>query len=181
MLKLRDCSHHFHFHVVILNITILISRIYQIKVSSCIMTFNFHFIARYWNNTLNKQCCSLDSSLAVTSLHTCSVGLPSVYIARVLSCCTIQSHGVTLSAYPSRCCWVMASERLSCLLYPLGRSLQYGNHITRNFSHVFSQPVVDAGIIHLPVFLFFLQDTPTCAFRKFELWNLCSFLILYAA
>jgi hypothetical protein len=155
MFTLRDCSHHFHSHEVILNINTLISRIHQNKVSSCIMIFNFHFIPRYWNSTLNKQCSSLDSPVAVTSLDTWSVGLPQcIYRARLL----LLHTSVTWldCGYPSRSCWVMASERLSCLLYPLRRSLQCGNHMTGNFSHVFSQPVVDAGIIHRSVFLAFL-------------------------
>ena len=146
-----------------MNVNILIDRIHQNKVSSCIMIFNFHFAPRYWNSTLNKQCSSLDSPLAVTSFYTCSVGLPSVFTALVCSCCPL--HVTWLSGYPSRSCWVMASERLWCLLYPLRRSLQCGNHMTGNFSHVFSQPVMDAGIIHRPVFLSFLKDTHMC-FQK---------------
>lgn len=62
-----------------------------------------------------------------------SVGLPSVYTARVRSCYTIESHVERLSGYTSHCCWV-ASERLSWLLYPLGRSLRCENHMTGNFS-----------------------------------------------
>jgi hypothetical protein len=165
-----------------MNTSVLINRIHQNKVSSCIMifNFNFNFIARYWNSTLNRQCSSLDSSLAVTSLDTFPWGFP-VFIPR-------ESAPVTQLSRMVRDClgtpltvveWLQKDSRDFCTLW--------GGHCGVKtiwpgiFPHVFSQPVVDAGIIHLPVLLSFLQDIHTqthihtCAFRKFELWKVCSF------